>query len=238
MNDFDENDEPSFFQHNRIALIVVGLVAVAGGALTFKLFNSKGSSPRREPAMVMVSLPPPLPTPPPPPQQQQPPPEQKMVEQQQVMEPESKPEENKPEPPKPPDEPPANLGTGVKGDGAGDGFGLGGSGNGGMIGGGNGNGRGGGSKWGWYAGQVQTRIAEALRENRRTRSANIASLQVRIWPDASGRITRASLAGSTGDASVDAAIKNEVLAGLQLSQPPPAGMPTPIVLRVSARRPN
>jgi hypothetical protein len=145
-----------------------------------------------------------------------------------VNEPEQKPQE------KPKDEPPA-LGTNIKGDGPSDGFGLGSSGNGGFLGGG---GKKGGSRWGWYAGQVQAKIGDALRGNRKTRSASISGVQIRIWPDATGRITRAQLSGSTGDPSVDEAIKSEVLTGLQLQEPPPAGMPSPIVLRLSARRPN
>ena len=140
---------------------------------------------------------------------------------------------------KPDDKPPApapDLGTGLKGDGPPDGFGMGGSGGGSRIGGGSSQQR---SKWGWYASQVQSRIAEALRTNRKTRVAKMNSVQVRIWPDAAtGRVTRASLAGSTGDAALDAAITSEILTGLQLTEPPPAGMPAPIVLRLSARRPN
>ena len=153
-----------------------------------------------------------------------------MVAQEPVNEPEDKPE------PKPANEPP-DIGTSVKGDGPADGFGLSGRGGNGRIG-GTGNGGGQRSRWGWYAGQVQGRIAEGLRQNKKTRSARISGVQVRVWPDAAGRITRAQLAGSTGDAAVDAAIRNEVLTGLQLQEPPPQGMPTPIVLRLSARRPN
>ena len=114
--------------------------------------------------------------------------------------------------------------------------GLGNSGNG-MIGGtGNGPG-GGGSRWGWYAGQVQNRIADALRKNAHTSSATM-NIQVKVWPDSTGRIGRAQLVGSTGDRVMDDAIKNEVLTGLQLQEPPPADMPVPITLRLNARRPN
>ena len=52
------------------------------------------------------------------------------------------------------------------------------------------------------------------------------------------RVTRASLVSSTGDPAVDAAIKADVLTGLQLDAPPPEGMPLPIVMRLTARRPN
>src|SRR5262249_10355899 len=133
-----------------------------------------------------------------------------------------------------PEAPPPDLGTGLKGDGPGNDFGLGnGSGNN-VIGGNNGSG---GGKWGWYASQVQGRVADAMRQNSRTRGATMR-VEVRIWPDRSGRVTRAQLVQSTGDAAMDNVIKNEVLTGLQLQEPPPAGMPMPIVLRLTAKRPN
>ena len=148
-------------------------------------------------------------------------------------------EEKEPEPePKPLDEPPPILGTGIKGDGPADGFGLGSSGNGGRGGNGlGGNGRA-GSQWDSYARQVQSAIADALRRNAKSRTARISGLQVRIWPDSTGRVSRAQLVGSTGDPALDGAIQNEVLTGLQLHEPQPRGMPSPILLRLNARRPN
>src|SRR5262249_45447524 len=143
---------------------------------------------------------------------QQPPPEQKMTEQTPVNE-EPKPDEKpKDEPPKAPDAPQA-LGTNLKGDGPADGFGLGGGNGNGFLGGSGGTGGARGSRWGWYASQVQSRVEEAMRRNSRTRNADLR-LEVRIWPDSTGRVTRAQLAASTGDASLDEVIKNEVLTGL------------------------
>ena len=145
-------------------------------------------------------------------------------------------DEPPPEAPSAPEEPSADIGTGLTG-GDGNGFGL-------TSGGGNGNGRrgsiGGGvnaSKYGWYAAKVQSSIRDALSRNPSTRSATM-TLQIRIWPDSNGRIIRAQLVGSSGNSAVDQAIKNNVLAGLQLPQAPPADMPTPIVLRISARKPT
>src|SRR5690606_26438677 len=103
---------------------------------------------------------------------------------------------------------------------------------------GRGMGRRGGSQYGWYAGQVQSRIADAMRKNRRTRNASIRGMQVRVWPDSTGRIAKVQLTGSAGDPATDAALESEVLQGLQLQEPPPAGMRMPIVLRLNARRPN
>lgn len=230
----DDDDEPTFFQRHRLPVALVAVAVIGSGVWTAaKFFKGDGSAPRRAPEVTMVKLAP-LPPPPPPPPlppQQAPPPEQKMIAQEPVNEPEDKPE------PKPADEPPPDLGTNVKGDGPADGFGLSGRPGGGRIG-GTGNGGGQRSKWGWYAGQVQSRVADGLRQNRKTRAARIAGLQVRVWPDSTGRIARAQLAGSTGDPAVDAAIRSEVLTGLQLEEAPPPGMPTPIVLRLSARRPH
>jgi outer membrane biosynthesis protein TonB len=229
----DDFDERSFFQRHRGLLIFGVLVLVGGVGFAISKLSGSTSSPRKAPEMTMVSIklppppptPPPLPPPPPPPPMEQP----KMMEQAPVDDQEEKPDD------KPPEEPPS-LTTNNVGSGPGDGFGLGrGTGRGGI--GGSGRSKS-GSRFGWYAGQVQTRIADAMRSNRKTRKASINGIQVRVWPDTTGRITRAQIAGSTGDVSVDAAIQNEVLSGLQLSEPPPKGMPTPIVLRLTARRPN
>lgn len=92
-------------------------------------------------------------------------------------------------------------------------------------------------RYGWYAAQVQSTIGEALGKNPRTRNAGF-QVEIRIWSDPSGRVTRATVAGSTGDPAVDAALRNEILTGLQLQEPPPAGMKMPIVMRVTARRPG
>jgi TonB family protein len=93
------------------------------------------------------------------------------------------------------------------------------------------------AKWSAYASTAQARILDELRRNPKTRKAALR-VEIRIWPDSTGRISRASLGTSSGDPAVDAALRDEILTGLQLSQPPPEGMPTPIVMRVTARRPN
>lgn len=220
----EEKDTRPFLQRNRLPLILTAIGLVIAGLIAWKISTGGGSSGKRPQNIVTITLPPP---PPPPPAPTPPPVEQpKMVEQQQTFIPEDKPIEQPP-----PDEPP--IGTNIKGDGGNDSFGLGNKAGNGRLGGNNGN----GSRFGSYAGQVQARIEEALRSNRKTRDANM-SVKVRIWPDSTGRVTRAQLAGSSGDPAVDAAIQNEVLNGLQLREPPPPGMPTPILLRLSARRPN
>jgi len=184
--------------------------------------------------VTFVKLLPPVPTPTPPPPPQSTPRPEEMIEQKQMMEPETKPihPDEKPKEENKKQAPPGPLGVNAKGEGQGDAFGLvGRPGGNGLL---NGGGGGTGSRFGWYAGQVQSRIEQALRDNSHTRSASIPGLRVRIWADNTGRVTRAQLIGSTGNAAIDSAITNEVLTGLQLQEPPPSDMPMPIVLRVTA----
>lgn len=217
----DEEEEPAGFKKWRAPIIVAVLTiaGIGGAAAMFSKADGRGLK-KDNVTMVQLHLPPAPPPPPPPP-----PPPEAMKEEKMI--------ENEKEDDATPDPTPA-VDTAIKGPGtsaipvA--------AGNRGFFGNGN---RGPSIKARWYAyaGQVQTRIADALRNNRRTRNANVR-LEVRVWPDSTGRITRAQLATSTGDSALDSVIKNEVLTGLQLQEPPPQGMPMPIVLRVTARRPN
>jgi hypothetical protein len=221
---FDQEiDERSFLRKYGVMIFVMGIVVTCVVTVA-RQFSSNHSPPQHheeEITMVKLDTPPPPPPPPPPPEIQ----EQKMIEQTPVDEKEEKPDD-KPAPPTP------SLGTGIKGDGQSDGFGLNGSGGNGYLGGTGGHV---GSRWGWYAGEVQTAIGDALRKNDLTRTAGFR-IDARVWVDRTGRITRARVA-STGDSAVDKAI-NDALTGVQLSDPPPTGMPMPIVMRVTALRPN
>jgi len=90
-------------------------------------------------------------------------------------------------------------------------------------------------KWDNFAVKVQNTIAETLRQNAGTRNASF-SMKVLVWADANGRISRVMPVGSSGNPTVDQALKNQVFAGLQLPEPPPPDMPMPINMRISARR--
>jgi len=208
-------------------VIGICVVALVGVGLFKQAFSGHSGPPplKRQDVVMIKTAPPPTPPPqpptPPPPQLEQ---KQQMIEQT-PLEDEAKPE--------PVDQSPS-LGTNIQGSGAPDAFGLSGHGNG-MLGGGTG-GRS-GSRFGWYANEVVSSVGDALRQNPHTRSANF-NVKVRIWSDDTGRVVRVKLAGTTGDAGVDDAIQNEVLKGFQLKEPPPDGMPMPIVMRLSARRPD
>lgn len=218
---------------------LAALALLTGAGIWFFRSDSGLPPPRKVQEVTVVKILPPPPPPPPPK-----PVEQKMVEQtpvkQEMLEP--KPIDEPKDSPKPKDlpkdePPPGPLSLDAKGDGPGDAFNLGGKPGGrGLIGGGGGGG-GGGSRYGWYASIVQQQVASALRANPRTRSA-VMQLQVRLWADSSGRISRVQLVSSTGNPELDAAIRDEVLTGITLREPPPKDMPMPIVARISARRPT
>ena len=227
-----EDEERGFFQRHGFVLGVGGIVAVVAVVFAGQSLFKHGPKLRPAPEVHVVDIvSTPLPPPPPPP----PPPEQRMQQEtprdQQMI-------ENTPDKPQQAPPQPNEVGTNIKGDGGPDAFGLSGNGsagfNFGAREGGSGSGR---NHWGAYALQVQSTIGDALRRNARTRDASFR-IVVRIWPDAAGRIRRAQLAGTTGDPAVDAALRNEILTGLQLREPPPEGMPSPIVMRLTARRPN
>jgi periplasmic protein TonB len=213
------------------ALIVI--VGLLGAAIFFLVGHDDMPPPRQVRELKIVNIVPPPPPPPPPP------PEQKMVEQPKMAEPEFK--EDKPvdkpkdEPVKDAknEEPPGPLALDAKAVGPGDLFNLGSKVGGSPYGGGGG----GGSRWGWYASIVQAQIEAALRANGKTRNATM-QVQIRLWADGTGRVNRIQLVSSTGDAELDAVIRNDVLGSLVLREPPPRDMPMPMVTRVTARRPS
>ena len=235
--DPNDDEELGFYRRYRYFIWAGGLILlVAPITLAIRTFTANQPPAKAQPVTFVKLLPPvPTPTPPPPPAQSTPPP-QEMIEQKQMMEPETKPihPDEKPKEDSKKQAPPGPLGVNAKGEGQSDAFGLvGRPGGNGLL---NGGGGGGGTRFGWYAAEVVSRIETALRENSHTRDASIPGLRVRIWADNTGRVTRAQLIGSTGNSSIDTAITNEVLTGLQLKEPPPADMPMPIVLRVTAHR--
>jgi periplasmic protein TonB len=234
----DPSDDEELGIYRRYRFVIWGgvlLVLVALITLIVRTLTAN-TPPAKVQSVQFVKLLPPVPTPTPPPPTQSTPRPQEMIEQKQMMEPETKPmhPDEKPKEENKKQAPPGPLGVNAKGEGQGDAFGLvGRPGGNGLL---NGGGGGSGSRFGWYAAQVQSRVEQALRDNNHTRSASIPGLRVRIWADNTGRVTRAQLIGSTGNADIDSAITNEVLTGLQLREPPPSDMPMPIVLRVTAHR--
>lgn len=218
--EYDYDEERGFFQRYGF-VIGIGSVVALVAVLVFGHHPDGPSRVVRPPDVVMVR--PLLPTPPPPTPPPEPPKEivQKMIDQTPMDKPEDKPDAPK-------DSSPA-ITTNVTGTGS-DAFGLGGG-----AGGNGAGGRGGPhSRFGWYAGQVQRIVQEALGRSRVLSQAEFSD-RIKIWADSTGRVTRIRLEKSTGNASFDQAI-SEALEGLQLEEAPPGDMPMPIMMRVVARR--
>jgi periplasmic protein TonB len=216
----DELEEGSFLKRNWLAL-TVGVLVLAGGTSAAIALSSKGGAGSRkaqDSSIVQIQLPPPVVLPPPPPP---PPMEEEMIQHEDEVKEEAPAEDTAPS-------------TGIVSNGPPDGYGMrskGGAGKRNMIG-----RRSTVSTWAPYAGQAASRIADAMRRHNKLKHSTM-SITAKVWIDGTGRITRATTQ-STGDAALDAALRDDVLNGMQLSGPPPEGMKMPVNLKLSARRPG
>ena len=191
--------------------------------------------------------PPPPPKPPPPPPPREPPPKEEEPQQQtRLVEVKSTdiapPDATRPQSSEPAAGP---LALATEATGEGDAFNLGGNAGGrdvrgpGKIGEGTGEGIGGGegdgagSKFGWYFGRIAAEIQRAFQANKKIQFAE-ARVEIRIWVEPSGEVSRIQLLRSTGDEDLDRAI--EGVHGFRLREALPPDLPNPAVYRFIARR--
>ena len=230
----------SDFVQGRGLSLAAGLVALClvGLGVRWIVQSREAPPPRKVMQFTLVAVQPPPAVKPPPPPPVTPP---------KVEEPETTRVNLQPKDLLPPDEPrpaapPAGpLALAAEGEGPGDAFNLAGNpgGRGLLSGGGLGDGTaaggGGGNPFGWYYAQVADELTEAFRNNKRVSTAS-TRVELKLWADPSGRVSKVQLVRSTGDPAIDEAIQSVV--GLRLRQPPPAGSPMPMILRLTARRPQ
>jgi len=110
------------------------------------------------------------------------------------------------------------LGDG-SGDAAGDGLGGGGP----------------GVRFGRYYAKVATELEDAFRRAKHL-SMLSARLELRIWIDSDGRITRIAPVREDVDPKIRDALQSVL--GLRITEAPPADIPMPMVARLTARRPQ
>ena len=211
--------------------VYAGIFAIMlASVIAFVLLHSSApQQPPPPPPVTMVVIQPPKPPPPPPPL-----PQPKTIQPPKMTTPVAKPIVQSPPKMSPPKVASAPaLGTSLKGNGSSNAFDLSGNDSGdGILGGyGNGNCN---SDCGSYEDAVSSQIRDALQQNPITRKAS-AGLVVSVWTDASGRITRVSIDKSSGNPTVDDAVEHHVLAGLQLSPPPP-NTPMPIIMSLTGEQ--
>ncbi|QPF91204.1 energy transducer TonB [Bradyrhizobium commune] len=90
-----------------------------------------------------------------------------------------------------------------------------------------------GGRWGAYAHAVQSALETAMNANARTRDKPF-DVQCEMWIDPKGHVSRVQLAKPSGDADLDAALRNEILPKLALPAPA-SDMPMPVKGHITAR---
>ena len=205
----------------RVVPVAVGVLitATAGSAAVYFIKQFIDSPPPQPKQMIQQVR---LIRPPPPPEVEPPPPPPE-VEEKLLPDPQPAPDTPSDEPP------PGNLlsldADGVAGS---DGFGLGAK-------------RGGrdllasgGDRFAWYAGMLKQDLLSLLSDDHAIRS-RAYSVNVRLWLDGRGAVTRVALASSTGDRQLDRRLE-DLLSGMdRVAEAPPDGMPQPVQIRIVSR---
>jgi len=197
------------------------LVTTTVGAAAVYYIENFISSPPPQPKKVVQQVQ--LIRPPPPPPQEKPPDPPKREE-------EKIPEPEQPTPETPSDEPPPSdqLGLDTEGGAGGDSFGL--------V--GHKGGRdllaSGGDRFAWYAGVLKDDLLSFLSDHPDIRQ-RAYSVNIRLWLDGKGAVTRVALSSSTGDSNLDRELQ-KLLGGLdKVAEAPPADMPQPVQIRLVSR---
>jgi protein TonB len=200
----------------------MALMALVVGVVLFIKDILSEAPPKPERLVQQITLLKPPPPPPPPPKVEEPP---KPEVEQKIEEPEPEAKQESDEPP-----PGEDLGLDADGGAGSDAFGLRGKKGGrGLIGGGNG--------FAGYGRFLQREIQAFLAGKTELRSGSY-SVVVKLWLNAEGRGNRSELAGTSGDARIDSALKLALSDGLKFRQPPPEGLPQPVKLRISSHAAN
>ncbi|HKS34751.1 MAG TPA: energy transducer TonB, partial [Enterobacteriaceae bacterium] len=233
-----ETDTKSSPRRDLRRLVKPGLAVVAVGVVAWMLWqwiSAPSSVQRKPPEMTMIvplpPPPPPEPKPEPPPEPEEPPPEPEMVEPEPTPVEEPTPaEEPEPEEPKVADaadpmqmNADTQAGSDAFNIGAGSGRGMSGSGGGGV----------GNATYGQYLGYA---LQKLVREDDST-GYLAYQLDVDIWIDRDGRVTRAEIRRSSGDSEIDGKVST-VLRSAVLSQRPTPSTTMPVKIRLNSRRPS
>jgi protein TonB len=214
----ERKQKPAWMRWGGVAL---GLVAALLIALWLKdMLTPNG--PLQKMKVQQITLVKPPPPPPPPPEEK--PPEPEIKEDVKLDQPQPT-----PEPQQAQDAPaPLNVGEGAEG-----GIDVGGSRGTPTL-----SGSGGGNPWGRYDALLNeaasSAFQQALAREKALKDKNYKVI-VKIWIDASGKVSRTALVESTGDARADEVLR-EALNGMRaLREAPPADMPQPVKIRVTSR---
>ncbi|GBH22992.1 energy transducer TonB family protein [Burkholderia vietnamiensis] len=210
--------------------VAIALALAALAALIWHFAGDTAGVKRASAPQVTTVIP--LPPPPPPPPKKPPPEKVKDEVKTPVERPTIAPKP--PEAPKPSDDQPkqmtmnapAQAGTDSFNIGAGDGSGRVGS---------------GGGKFGTasYAQYMVYVLQRAIEQDKGVQEAGGARFagSLNLWMDASGRITKVTIAQSTGDAKIDAAVLAAVESLGRVDEAPPPATAYPVLVRLQGRKP-
>jgi protein TonB len=199
------------------------LVTATAGSAAVYFISQFMQSPPPQPKKVIQEVRLIRPPPPPPEIEKPPPPPPEVEEEVDLPEPE-------PTPDSPSDDPPPGelLGLDSEGVAGGDGFGLAAR-------------RGGrdllasgGDRFAWYAGMLKDDLLSFLAEHRDIRS-RAYSVNVRLWLDGEGAVTRVALTSSTGDRDLDRELETLLGNMERVAEAPPSGLPQPVQIRIVSR---
>ena len=201
------------------ALVGVLITATAGGGAAYFIKRFIDTPPPQPKKVVQQVL---LIRPPPPPPVIERPPEPPKVDEEKINEPD-------PTPDTPSDQPPGNLlGLDAEGGAGADGFGLlGRKGGRDLL-------ASGGDRYAWYASALKDDLVSFLSEHSGIRQ-RAYSVNVRLWLDGKGAVTRVALAGSTGDHELDRELQTLLGSMEKVAQTPPVDLPQPVQIRIVSR---
>lgn len=199
--------------------IVIGVIAV----LLLKDMFAAPVQKKKQIQMISLVQPPP----PPPPKEEPPPPEIK--EEVKIDEPEPQPDEPPEQAAEDAPPPGEDLGVDADGGAGSDAFGLvGRKGGRDLLGGSS------GSEYAWYANVLQQDIADLLSDNNKIRQSRYI-IEVQLWFEQNGKVKKAKLIKSSGDAAMDRSIQLALNEMGNLRERPPEGIPQPVRLRIESR---
>jgi periplasmic protein TonB len=213
---------------------VIGLIGVGLAVLVWRFATDTAGVKRSEAPQVTTVIPLPPPPPPPPPKVK-PPPEKQPDVQTPTVKPTVAPKPA--ETPKPSDNQPkqmtmnapAQAGSDNFNIGAGDGTGMAGSGGGGTFGNAT------------YSQYLMYTLQQAVERDSKVQESGGGSrfaVRVNVWLEPSGRITKVTIAQSTGDTKLDDAIVNALQTLGRLDEPPPSSLQSPVRMSLQGHQPG
>ncbi|RQQ10765.1 TonB family protein [Burkholderia stagnalis] len=209
-----------------IALVLAGLAA-----LVWRFASDTAGVKRAAAPQVTTVIP--LPPPPPPPKQKPPPEKVKEEVKTPVDKPTVAPKPS--ETPRPSDNQPKQMTMNADAQAGSDNFGIGAGDGSGMV------GSGGGGRFGnaSYAQYMVYVLQRAIEQDKGVQEAGGARFtgSLHLWLEPSGRIAKVTVAQSTGDAKLDAAVVAAVEALGKVDEAPPPATTYPVLVRLQGRKP-